>query len=177
MIAVLQCQAISKFPHKGAFIAYLWNEKRKVGEIKYMQFSKLNRDSQENVYRTVKNVEGATITTGLPVSLANTSNDGINAVISNATADYPGFIGIAVADIANNDYGRIQIGGFVNSVLLTAAGASVTINALDPLVQSGGGLTSAAPTYANSGFKFLIASNVPVAVSAASYASGLIRVL
>lgn len=142
-----------------------------------MQLPKLNRDQAENVYRVVKNVEGATITTGLPVSLVNTSTDGVSGVIANAAADYPGFIGVAVQDIANNDYGRIQIGGFVASVLLSNVGSSLTINANDPLVPSPAGFFSGAPTYANSGLKALFASNVPVAMSASAYASGLIKVL
>lgn len=142
-----------------------------------MQFSKLNRTGAENVFRTVLNVEGATITTGLPVSLANTSNDGVSAVISNAAADHAGFLGVAVADIPNNDYGRVQISGWVDSILLSHVGTSLTINALDPLVPSPSGFFSAAPTYANSGFKWLIASNVPAAVSASAYASGLIKMV
>lgn len=142
-----------------------------------MQIQRVNRDQAENVYRIVKNVEGATITTGLPVSLVNTSTDGVSAVIANAAADYPGFIGISVADIANNDYGRVQIGGFVASVLLSNVGTSITINAGDALFPAPGGVFSGAPTYANSGFKFLSASNVPLAVSAVAYASGLIKVL
>jgi len=140
-----------------------------------MQFSKLNREGAENVYRTVLNAEGATITTGLPVSLVHTSTDGIKAVIANAAADYPGFIGIAVQDIANTDYGRIQTSGWVNSILVSNAGTSITVNAGDPLVPSPAGMYSGAPTYANSGFKFITASNVPVAVSAAAYVSGLIK--
>lgn len=140
-----------------------------------MIFQQLNRTDAENVYRVVKNVEGATITTGLPVSLVNTSTDGVNAVIANAAADYTGFIGVAVQDIANNDYGRVQISGFVNSVLLSHVGSSITINAGDPLVPAPSGFFSGAPTYANSGFQFLFASNVPVAVSAGAYASGLIK--
>lgn len=142
-----------------------------------MQFLKLNREGAENVYRTVLNAEGATITTGLPVSLVNTSTDGIKAVIANAAADYPGFLGVAVRDIPNNDYGLVQTSGWVNSILLSNAGTSITINANDPLVAAPAGFYSAAPTYANSGFKFLFASNVPVAVSAAAYASGLIKML
>ena len=142
-----------------------------------MQFSKLNRSDAENVYRTVKNVEGATITTGLPVSIINSSTDGVNAVIANAAADYTGFIGVATQDIANNDYGRIQIGGFVGSILLSHVGTSITINANDPLVPSPAGFFSGAPTYANSGLKALFASNVPPAVSASAYASGLIKVM
>lgn len=142
-----------------------------------MQFQQINRSDAENVYRTVKNVEGATITTGLPVSLVNTTTDGVNAVIANAAGDYPGFIGVAVADIANNDYGRIQIGGWVSSVLISNVGTSITINANDPLVPAPGGFFSGAPTHANSGLKALFASNLPVAISASAYASALIKVL
>jgi hypothetical protein len=144
-----------------------------------MQFVKLNREGAENVYRTVLNVEGATITTGRAVSIKPTgvSNDGISAVIANAAADYPGFVGIAVQDIANNDYGRIQTSGFVQSVYLSQEVGSITVNAGDPLVPTGlGAFASAAPTYANSGFKYVIAaSNVPLVMSAATFASGLIK--
>lgn len=143
-----------------------------------MQFKKLNREGAENVYRTVLNVEGATITTGRPVSLipATASNDGISAVIANATADYPGFIGVAIQDIPNNDYGLVQISGFVNSVLISNVGTSITINANDPLVPGPAGVFSGAPTYANSGFKWIqAASNVPAAISAAAYVSGFIK--
>lgn len=140
-----------------------------------MQFQQLNRDQAENVYRVVKNVQGATITTGLPVSLVHTSTDGVAAVLADAAADSTGFIGVAVQDIANNDYGRVQTGGFVNSILVSHVGSSITINAGDPLVPAPSGFFSAAPTYANSGFKYLAASNVPVAVSAGAYASGLIK--
>lgn len=142
-----------------------------------MQIQKLNRTGAENVIRIVNNVEGATITTGLPVSLVNTSTDGVNAVIANAAADYPGFIGFATQDIPNNDYGKVQIGGFVNSILISNAGTSITINAGDNLVPAPAGAFSAAPTYANSGFKVVLASNTPVAVSGVGYASGLIKVL
>lgn len=142
-----------------------------------MQVGSVNRDKSENVYISVKNVEGATITVGLPVgyALGAASNDGVNAVIANAAADFPGFLGIAVADIPNNEYGRIQIAGFVSSILLSNVGSSITINAGDPLVPSAAVFFSGAPTYANSGFKWLAAQNVPVAVSAAGYASGLLR--
>lgn len=145
---------------------------------KYMQFNRVNRTQAENVYVVVENKEGATITTGLPVSYAPaTSNDGVQATIANAAADYPAFIGFAVRDIPANDFGRVQVGGFVASVLVSNAGTSITINAGDPLVPSPAGVYSAAPTYANSGFKFLFASNVPAAVSAASYASGLFKLV
>lgn len=143
-----------------------------------MQFKKLNREGAENVYRTVLNVEGATITTGRAVGLlpATASNDGVSAVIANAAADYPGFIGIATQDIANNDYGLVQISGFVNSILVSNVGTSITITGNDPLVPAPAGMFSGAPTYANSGFKWVqVASNVPAAISAASYVSGFIK--
>ncbi len=143
-----------------------------------MFFQQLNRKDADNVYVSVYNVEGATITTGRAVALAvGASNDGVNAVIANAAADYPGFIGIAQKDIPANDYGLIQVSGFVNSVLISNVGSSITINAGDPLVPAPGGMFSAAPTYANSGFTWLFASNVPVAVSASGYVSGLIKML
>ena len=141
-----------------------------------MLFQRVNRTDQEKVFVVVTNAQGATLTTGLPVAWATgASNDGKLVVKADAAADYQGFIGIAVQDIANNDEGRVQIGGFCNSILLSNAGTSVTINAGDPLVPAPAGMYSAAPTYANSGFKYVIASNVPVALSAAAYASGIIR--
>lgn len=143
-----------------------------------MQIQTANREKSEKVFINGKNIEGATITTGLPVAYAQgTSMDGVGVVIANAAADYPGFIGIAVKDIANNDYGQIQIAGYVDSILISNAGSSITIAVGSPLVPSPAGMFSAAPTYANSGFRWVAAQNVPVAVSAAGYASGLIRMV
>ena len=144
-----------------------------------MLLSRVNREEVEKVFISVKNVEGATMTTGLPVSLKPTavSMDGIQGVVANGAGDYPGFVGVAVEDIANNDHGKVQIAGFVNSILLSNAGSSITINAGDPIVPSPAGFFSAAPTYANSGFRWLQANGVPVAVSAAAYASGLLKMI
>jgi len=145
-----------------------------------MLFQKINKSDSEKVYVTVTNVEGATITTGYPVAYALGANsmDGNAAVIANAPADYPGFIGVAFRDIPRNGYGLVQISGFVQSVLISNTGTSVTINAGDPLVPAPAGFFSASPTYANSGFKWVIAaSNVPPTVSAVAYVSGLIKVI
>jgi len=161
--------SVKKSPHIG--------DKTEGGD-NNMQFQQLNRDQAENVFRVVKNVEGATITTGLPVSLVHTSTDGVSGVLANSAADYVGFIGVATNDIANNDYGRVQIGGFIGSVLLSNVGTSLTISLNDPLVPGPLGFFSGAPTYANSGLKGLFASNLPVAVSAGNlYASALIKVM
>lgn len=143
-----------------------------------MLFKRLNRDGAENAYVSVENVQGATITTGRAVAYAlGASNDGVKAVIADAAADYPGFIGVANSDIPANDYGLVQIAGFIPSIWISNVGTSITVNAGDPLVPAVGGFASAAPTYANSGFKYLHASNVPVAVSAGGYMSGLIKLV
>lgn len=144
-----------------------------------MQIQTANREKSEQVYINVKNMEGATITTGLPVAYAQgTSVDGVGVVVANASADYPGFIGVAVKDIPNNEYGSVQIAGFVNSVLVSNVGSSITIAVGSPLVPAPAGFFSGAPTYANSGFRWITAaSNSAPAVSAASYTSGLIRMV
>ncbi len=142
-----------------------------------MQIQTANKDNAERVFISIKNVEGATITTGLPVAFAQgVSNDGKSVVIANAAGDYPGFIGVAVRDIANNDFGQVQTSGFIDSVLISNVGSSLTIAVGSPLVPAAAGFFSAAPTYANSGFRWVTAaSNVPAAASAASYVSGVIR--
>jgi len=127
-------------------------------------------------------VEAATITTGYGVCFrvgTNASFDGTNAVLSRSTvaADLPAFMGIAAQDIASNQFGLVQVGGPVASVFFSNVGSSTTINVGDPLIPGAlaGGLFSGAPTYAASGFKFVLASNVPAAISASSYVSGWIR--
>jgi len=150
-----------------------------------MQFKKLNRTGSEQVYRTILNVEGATITTGHPVSVRPTalSIDGVNAVISNSTADHLGFIGIATEDIANNDYGLVQVNGLVNSILLSHAGSSITVTAGDLLIPGPTGFYSFNPAVVYSGngahtYNFKHVINVDTAtVSARGYVRGLINVL
>lgn len=144
-----------------------------------MLIQKVNRTGSEKVYVSVTNMEGATITTGLPVAyVQGASMDGSGAVIANSAGDMPGFIGVAFKDIPKNGYGLVQVSGFVQSVLISNVGSSITITVGDPLVPAPVGFFSAAPTYANSGFKWVaLASNTPAAVSAASYVSGLIKVI
>jgi hypothetical protein len=146
-----------------------------------MQFSKLNREGAENMYRTVKNVQGATITTGLPVSIRPTaaSVDGISAVISDATADHYGFIGVAFEDIANNDYGLIQVNGLINSIYVSNAGTSITITAGDYIVPATSGVgfySGALPALAANNAKTMIAAD-SATVSATGYVRGILAVL
>jgi len=150
-----------------------------------MLLGRVNREVPEKIFISVKNVEGATITTGFPVSLkpAVASLDGVSVVIANAAGDYPGFIGVAKRDIANNDYGLVQIAGPIASLLVSDTGTSVTFAAGDPLVPSTRGFGSAAPSYAASGFRWIIAGQAMGAVEfsnasfTTNYISGLMRLM
>lgn len=135
----------------------------------------------ERVFLNVKNVEATSITTGMGVSYRVAtagSFDGNQAVRSDAgnTGDCPAFIGIASQDIASNAYGLVQVFGFVASVLLSHVGTSITINSGNALTpgDAPGGLFSAVPTYLLSGFKYVLCTNPPAAISASGYCSGLI---
>lgn len=148
-----------------------------------MLIQPLNRVDPEKVFISVHNVEASTITTGYAVNMAIGGNsfDGasVTMAISGTAGNLPAFIGVASADIPSNGYGLVQKYGFAASVFLSNTGTSVTINQGNPLVPGAlaGGLTSAAPTYANGGSYFILASNTPVAISASGYASGFVRCL
>jgi|ERR1700761_4911527 len=132
----------------------------------------------EKAFMTVQNVSASSITTGYPAVLAAAaaSFNGTQAIVS-AGASGQGFIGIAFYDIPPNAYGLIQNLGPTASVFLSNVGTSITINLGDPLVPGPAGFFSANPTYLASGFKYIIATNVPAAVSAAGYASGYVRAI
>ncbi len=148
-----------------------------------MQFQRANRTDAEKVFLVATNVDADSITLGYLAGYAIGGNsfDGANVVKmdSDTTANLPGFIGVAVQDIASNDSGLFQCWGFAASVYLSNTGTSVTINQGDPLVPGAGagGATSAAPTYANGGLKYILCSNPPLTLSSTGYASGLIRCL
>lgn len=132
----------------------------------------------EKAFMTVQNVGLQSMTTGNPVVLATASAsfNGTQAIVY-AGSGATGFIGVAYKDIPGNAYGLIQNLGPTASILLSNTGTSLTINVGDPLVPGPAGFYSGAPTYANSGFKYVLASAVPVSVSGAAYASGYIRAI
>lgn len=140
----------------------------------------------ERAFLTVKNVEASSLTTGMGVALRLTaaSFDGTSAVraISSAAGDLPGFIGIAVRDIPSNSYGLIQNFGNTASVFLSVVNTSITITSGDPLIPGAvaGSLVSGVPTYAASGFSWVIVSNPPtntLSQAAPLYCSGFVRAL
>jgi hypothetical protein len=146
-----------------------------------MQFVKLNREGPENMYRTVKNVQGATITTGLPVSIRPTaaSIDGISGVVSDAAGDHYGFIGVATEDIANNDYGLVQVNGLINSIYVSNAGTSITITLGDYLIPATSGVgfySGALPALSASNGKVIV-TGTTATVSAVGWVKGILAVL
>lgn len=150
-----------------------------------MLIQQLNRTDPEKVQVTIRNVEATSITTGMAVALCigtAASFDGIQSVrtASGTAANLPGFLGVALQDISSNGFGLVQMFGPVASVLLSNVGTSVTIAAGDPLIPSpaAGLFSSGAPSYAASGFGWVIASNVPantMSVAAPLYCSGFVR--
>lgn len=138
----------------------------------------------ERVFVSVKNVDASSITTGYAVFQAvgtGVSFDGTQAIIGVSTGTAPwSWVGVAVKDIAVNAFGLVQTYGNCLSVLLSNMGTSITIGVGNPLIPSAlaGAFFSAAPTFANSGFNFIIASNTPAnTLSQASplYCSGFVR--
>jgi hypothetical protein len=139
----------------------------------------------ERVFMTYKNSAGTSITLGYAVALAisgTASFDGTQVVLaaSGTAANLPGFLGIAAATIPNTSYGLVQIYGNMASVLVSNMGTSITLTAGDPLIPStvAGALFSAVPTYAASGFNWVICSNPPtntLSQAAPLYISGFAR--
>lgn len=145
-----------------------------------MQMQRINRDSPENVYTVVTNVDARSLTQGWPVALrlGTAASLNFNAAVlalSGTAADLPGFLGVADQDIATNAVGRVVLWGYAKSVFLSNVGSSLTVNNGDPLVPGAAGFFSLAPTYAASGFKYVICSNRPAAISAAAWASGFVK--
>lgn len=147
---------------------------------------KMAARGDERVFVNVKNVEATSITTGMGVALrvgTTASFDGTSSVraIGGNAADLPGFLGIATQDIASNAFGLVQIYGNVGSVLLSVTTTSITITAGDPLIPGAvaGTLFSGVPTYATSGFNWVIASNPPTTTlsqaAGSIYCSGFVR--
>lgn len=145
-----------------------------------MQFPQILRTSPEQVWTAVTNVDARSLTQGYPVALrlgTNASLDFNSAVLalSGTAGDLPGFLGVADQDIATNAVGRVVIYGYAKSVFLSNVGSSITANNGDPMVPGAMGFFSLAPTYAASGFKYVILSNRPAAISAAAWASGYVK--
>ena len=131
-----------------------------------MQIQRINRTDPETIYTVVTNVDARSLTQGWPVALRLGTNASLNfnnavLALSGTAADLPGFLGVADGDIATNAVGRVVLWGYIKSVYLSSVASSITITNADPLVPGAAGFFSLAPTYAASGFKYVIASNMP----------------
>ena len=97
--------------------------------------SGVSREEAEKVYTVGRNVDADSITTGMAARYVGgapaeeVSTDGINMVKTTVAAD-PNmllFAGIAVQDIPADGYGEFQNFGYVDSVLLSHVGTSITV--------------------------------------------------
>jgi hypothetical protein len=144
-----------------------------------MDIQRLNRSDTEKVYLHIRNMSGATMTANGGVCLdLGTTIDGVSS-IKPAAASFLGWVGIADTDIADTGYGRAQVYGYRDSILLSHEGSSVTVTAGDALHIVAGqyGLnTSTVQALSTVGFKY-VACALTATISAAAYTKGIIRCL
>ena len=93
-----------------------------------MKIQRINRDDREFVDVAYHNVSGSTLAKGESVAFTTlaASADGISAVNVAASNIYT-FAGVALADVADDDYGYARAYGLVDSVNIFATGTSTTI--------------------------------------------------
>jgi len=106
-----------------------------------MQMQQINKSDAEKVLIVFKNVDAATVSTGLGVRLIVTgaSCDGVQSVKQPVTTYGSHFMGISIKDVPVNGYGLAVVWGLADSVALSAVGTSITITAGDQLWPSGVG--------------------------------------
>lgn len=110
-----------------------------------MQFKSLGPSGTgqqaEYVDLIVKNVSGATITTGYAAAFTTAagSADGIGVVLP-ATSNLRSFAGVSLSDLPNNAVGTVRAYGYVNSVFIYAHGTSATIALGEPMAPAAASL-------------------------------------
>ena len=90
-----------------------------------MLFKRISRASAETIFVVAKNVSGSTMTAGYHVVWdVGASADGVRVSQAN-TADLNAYAGIADSDIANGDYGLLQVYGYrASAYIYSSAGSS-----------------------------------------------------
>ena len=146
-----------------------------------MLIHQINRSDAERVLIMVKNVDGSgSITTGMGVNLvqAGASIDGIGAIRSTA-ATIEGFCGVAKQDIAINGFGLVTAWGYAASVYISNVGSSITITRGDILKPGAvaGSFFSSLTDEAMSTllYRYVIAADTTVAVSALNWQQGVVK--
>jgi hypothetical protein len=110
-----------------------------------MLFKRISRTAPEQIFVVVKNVSGSTMTAGYSVVWdLDTTVNGVG-VTRACTATLNAFAGVVDADIANGDYGLLQVYGYRSSAYITRSTTKVSAagEALE-LVNSDWGLMPAA---------------------------------
>jgi hypothetical protein len=130
-----------------------------------MIFKRISRTDAEKAYIVVKNVSGSTITAGYSAVFdVSASVDGVRVTQASA-ADLQAFAGVADADLANNEYGLLQVYGYrASAYIWSSTGSSAAGDILGP-VAGKWGLTPAATSGTAKAFGFLCAA---VAASSSS---------
>lgn len=123
-----------------------------------MLFKRISRASAETVFVVAKNVSGGVITAGYTaVWDTGASADGVR-ITQAATATLQAFAGVADADIANNDYGLIQVYGYRASIrIYSSTGSSAAGDNLGT-ANAQWGLLPAATSGTAKAFGFLCAA-------------------
>ena len=86
----------------------------------------VNRTSPDKVYTTIRNVDGDSITAGLCARYIGgtiagiASADGVSAIKFDADAQWQNFAGVAITDIASDEYGIVQSWGYNENVTMSA---------------------------------------------------------
>ena len=128
----------------------------------------VNRTSPDKVYTTIRNVEGDSITAGLCARYIGgtiagiASADGVSAVKMPASdnSQWINFAGVAITDIASDEYGIVQSWGYSENVSMSAeANKTVGVYAgpVGSVLRAGnvaGTLTSLGPTLQNMSAQF-----------------------
>ena len=145
-----------------------------------MIFKRVSRSTAEKIFMVVQNVSGSTATAGYALVFdVGASVDGVRVTQASAT-DLQAFAGVADSDIANNDYGLIQVYGYRSSVRIYAStGSSVAGDNLTVVAGSTHwGLTPATVSGTSKAFGFLCEAITASSSSQfATTAKGFIRAL
>ena len=86
----------------------------------------VNRTSPDKVYTTIRNVEGDSITAGLCARYIGgtiagiASVDGVAAIKLETDVQWQNFAGVAITDIASDEYGIVQSWGYSEDVSMSA---------------------------------------------------------
>uniref|UniRef100_A0A6M3IHQ9 Uncharacterized protein n=1 Tax=viral metagenome TaxID=1070528 RepID=A0A6M3IHQ9_9ZZZZ len=134
-----------------------------------MLFKRISRTAAETVFVVVKNVSGGTLTGGYSCVWDTSTADGVR-VTQNAAGTLTLFAGVANADIANNDYGLVQVFGYRSSAYIVYSSVSVVIgDSLGCYLSANWGLARLAAGSAGSALGFATAMEAVASSTAVAH--------